>query len=231
MIAGTNRVWESINGATSWIANSPVLPKGVLGVRSFVTQLAYAISNPAFAIAGTSDGNVWMGRNMGSGAANAVWVNVTASNAVLPNRPIMDVVTDPLNPLIAYASIGGFDQNSAATPGHVFRLECQADCATFAWTNKSGNLPNIPANSIATNPLLPSQVFVGTDWGLYFTNDINVPTPVWQRHEGLPHVMVWDMAIDRGFTTLAVFTRSRGAWAWPLPTVLPEPAIFENGFE
>lgn len=231
LIAGTNRIWETINGATSWIANSPVLPKGVLGARSFVTQLAYAISNPAFAIAGTSDGNVWMGRNMGSGAANAVWVNVTASNAVLPNRPIMDVVTDPLNPLIAYASIGGFDQNSAATPGHVFRLECQADCATFAWTNKSGNLPNIPANSIATNPLLPSQVFVGTDWGLYFTNDINVPTPVWQRHEGLPHVMVWDMAIDRGFTTLAVFTRSRGAWAWPLPTTLPEPAIFENGFE
>jgi len=29
--------------------------------------------------------------------------------------------------------------------------------------------------------------------------------------------MVWDMAIDRGFTTLAVFTRSRGAWVTPLP--------------
>ncbi|MDQ3928291.1 MAG: S-layer homology domain-containing protein, partial [Chloroflexota bacterium] len=27
-----------------------------------------------------------------------------------------------------------------------------------------------------------------------------------------------DMAIDRGFTTIAVFTRGRGAYAWPLPT-------------
>jgi hypothetical protein len=31
-------------------------------------------------------------------------------------------------------------------------------------------------------------------------------------------VMIWDMVIDRGATTLAVFTRSRGAFAWPLPT-------------
>jgi hypothetical protein len=33
----------------------------------------------------------------------------------------------------------------------------------------------------------------------------------------LPHVMVWDLTIDRGYTTLAVFTRSRGVYAWPLP--------------
>ena len=30
--------------------------------------------------------------------------------------------------------------------------------------------------------------------------------------------MVWDMSIDRGATALAVFTRSRGAYAWPLPS-------------
>jgi uncharacterized repeat protein (TIGR01451 family) len=29
--------------------------------------------------------------------------------------------------------------------------------------------------------------------------------------------MIWSLSIDRGFTTLAAFTRSRGAWAWPLP--------------
>jgi len=30
--------------------------------------------------------------------------------------------------------------------------------------------------------------------------------------------MVWDMQIDRGSTTLSVWTRSRGAYAFPLPT-------------
>ncbi|MEO6066019.1 MAG: hypothetical protein ABIP49_09605, partial [Lysobacterales bacterium] len=42
MLAGTNRVWETILGAvpaTSWYINSPNLAKGTLGVRSFVNQL------------------------------------------------------------------------------------------------------------------------------------------------------------------------------------------------
>jgi uncharacterized repeat protein (TIGR01451 family) len=64
---------------------------------------------------------------------------------------------------------------------------------------------------------MPGQMFAGTDWGLYYTDNINANPPVWQRFEGLPHVMVWSLSIDRGFTTLAAFTRSRGAWAWPLP--------------
>ena len=64
----------------------------------------------------------------------------------------------------------------------------------------------------------PQVVFAGSDWGLYYTNDITANTPVWQRFEaGLPNVMIWDMAVDRGYTTLALFTRSRGAYAWPLP--------------
>jgi len=29
--------------------------------------------------------------------------------------------------------------------------------------------------------------------------------------------MIWSLTIDRGATTLAIFTRSRGAYAWPLP--------------
>ena len=30
--------------------------------------------------------------------------------------------------------------------------------------------------------------------------------------------MIWDMQIDRGNTTLSVWTRSRGAYVWPLPS-------------
>ena len=43
--------------------------------------------------------------------------------------------------------------------------------------------------------------------------------------------MIWDMAIDRGFTTLALFTRSRGAYAWPLPTDPTDTMPFLDGFE
>jgi uncharacterized repeat protein (TIGR01451 family) len=178
----------------------------------------------------------------GLGTADAATaVDVTGGNSVLPNRPMMDVATDPNNPLIGYAAVGGFAGNTPATPGHVFQVTCTANCASFAWVDKSGNLPDIPANAVIANPNIPSQVFVGMDWGLYYTDDINADPPVWQRFEGLPHVMIWSLSIDRGFTTLAAFTRSRGAWAWPLPqpsgdsadiavTIAP-PSSVEAGLE
>jgi hypothetical protein len=160
-----------------------------------------------------------MGFGLGQGRADsATWVNVTDGNRVLPNRPIMDVITAPDLARVAYAAVGGFDQNTPTTPGRVFRLGCSPNCRKFAWRDKSGNLPNVPVNAIMVNPRNPRQVFAGTDWGLWFTDDINVSTPQWRRFTaGLPSVMIWDMTVDRGYTTLAVFTRSRGAFVWPLP--------------
>lgn len=236
MLAGSFRVWESITGgipSTSWYANSPELTKNTLGDRSFINQVAHAVSDPTIAIAGTNDGNVWIGFGLGQGTANtSSWVNVTGGNAVLPNRPIMDVNTDPLNPLVAYAAVAGFAQNTPAQPGNVFQVTCTPGCASFTWRNVSGNLPNVPVNSVIANPNNPAQVFAGSDWGLYFTDDVFASSPLWQRFEnGLPNVMIWDMTIDRGFTTLVLWTRGRGAWAWPLPGPDAADLLFRNGFE
>ncbi|MEO5951232.1 MAG: hypothetical protein ABIQ44_02070, partial [Chloroflexia bacterium] len=229
LLSGTYRVWEHLNGAlaaTNWYTNSPDLTKGTLGDRSFINQLAYAPRTDNIAIVGTNDGNVWIGFNLGTGVPlSASWANVTGNNTVLPNRPILDVALDGNVSLtttlpIGYASVGGFDQNTPAQPGHVFKITCTTlSCASFTVENKSGNLPNIPANGIISNPRYRQQVFVGTDWGVYYTNNIDVASPVWERfNAGMANVMVWDFSIDRGFTTLAAFTRSRGAFVWPLPS-------------
>jgi hypothetical protein len=123
---------------------------------------------------------------------------------------------------VGYAAVGGFNANTPTKPGHVFQVTCTATCGSFTWADKTGNLPDIPVDSIIVNPNIPKQVFAGTDWGLYYTNDITVSSPSWSRFDtGLPHSMIWDMAIDRGSTTLSVWTRSRGAYVWPLPTSLP----------
>ncbi|MBL8298155.1 MAG: hypothetical protein JNN30_07405, partial [Rhodanobacteraceae bacterium] len=60
---------------------------------------------------------------------------------------------------------------------------------------------------------------------------ITAANPVWNYFQGLPRAMIWDLVVDRGLTTLAAFTRSRGAWAWPLPTGGIADRIFANGFE
>jgi uncharacterized repeat protein (TIGR01451 family) len=224
LIAGTVRVWETVSGATgtnTWYVNSPAnLTKASLGNRSYINQLAFEPSSQNTVVVGTNDGNVQIGFGMGGGSFTSTWVNVTGGNSVLPNRPILDVAFDPKTTTapVAYAAVGGFNQNTPTTPGHVYRVTCNANCGSFTWDDKSGNLPNIPVDSIIANPNFPQQVFAGTDFGLYYTDDVRVASPVWYRfNAGLPNVMIWDMSIDRGNTTLALFTRGRGAFAWPLP--------------
>lgn len=236
LITGTTRVWETITGAASstvtwYITNNPPgttggpnLTKGTLGNRSFINQVKYSPKYQSVAIVGTNDGNVQIGFNLGTGVANqANWVNVTGGNTILPNRPILGIALDPTvsapDVPLGYAAVGGFNANTPTTPGHVFQVTCAATCGSFTWLDKTGNLPDIPVDSIIVNPKYPQQVFAGTDWGLYYTDDINASTPVWNRFEnGLPHAMVWDLQIDRGSTTLSVWTRGRGAYVWPLPS-------------
>jgi hypothetical protein len=236
LIVGTTKVWETINGTIddanappTWYINGPDdLTKGTLADRSYINQLAFEPKDQTIVIVGTNDGNVQIGFGMGSGSDSSTWVNVTGNNVVLPNRPILDVAFDPTTTTApkAYAAVGGFNANTPTTTGHVFQVTCTANCATSVWSNKTGNLPDIPVDSIIANPKFPTQVFAGTDWGLYYTNDITAVSPTWYRFEnGLPHVMIWDMQIDRGNTTLSVWTRGRGAYAWPLPSavIIPPP--------
>ncbi len=232
LVAGTTRVWETITGnaastVTWYVTNNPTtqnLTKQALGNRSYINQVKYSPKFQSVAIVGTNDGNVQIGFNLGTGTqAQATWVNVTGSNATLPNRPILGIALDPSVPAanvpVGYAAVGGFNANTPATPGHLFQVTCGTSCGSFTWLDKTGNLPDIPVDSVIVNPNYPPQVYAGTDWGLYYTNDITAASPVWARFEnGLPHAMVWDMQIDRGATTLSVWTRSRGAYVWPLPT-------------
>jgi hypothetical protein len=220
LIVGTYRVWETLTSGNVWAPVSMNLTKQTLGNRSFINQLAFEPKDQSRAMVGTNDGNVQYGHGLATGGL-AVWVDLTGGNTVLPNRPILDVAMDPTTTTapVGYAAVGGFNANTPTTRGHVFQVTCTADCATFVWANKSGNLPDIPVDSIIANPKFPQQVFAGTDWGVYYTNDITAVSPQWARFEnGLPHAMVWDMQIDRGNTTLSVWTRSRGAYVWPLPS-------------
>ncbi len=231
LIAGTTRVWETITGnaasTVSWYVTNnftaPDLTKESLGNRSFINQVKYSPKFQSVAIAGTNDGNVQIGFNLGTGVgAQATWVNVTGSNAVLPNRPVLGIALDSNAASAAvptgYAAVGGFNANTPTTPGHVFQVVCTSNCGSFTWNNKTGNLPDVPVDSIIVNPNFLQQVFAGTDFGVYYTDDITVASPIWYRFQnGLPSVMVWDMSIDRGATTLSVWTRGRGAFVWPLP--------------
>ena len=153
------------------------MTKQSLGNRSFINQVKYSPKYQSVAIVGTNDGNAWIGFNLGTGTqAQANWVDVTGNNTVLPNRPVMGIALDPsvsaANLPVGYAGVGGFNANTPTTPGHIFQVTCTANCGSFTWADKTGDLPDIPVDSIIVNPNQPQQVFAGTDWGVYFTDDV-----------------------------------------------------------
>jgi hypothetical protein len=225
LIAGTTRVWETVAGGNATFSSSDwyVTNRPLCQNMGLINQVKYSPKYQSVAIVGTNDGKVWIGFNLGTGRpAEANWVDVTDDNTVLPNRAILGIALDPSVSApdlpVGYAAVGGFNANTPCTPGHVFRVTCAANCGSFMWANRTGNLPDIPVDSVIVNPNMPQQVFAGTDWSLYYTNDIRAESPIWQRFEtGIPHAMVWDMQIDRGATTLSVWTHSRSAYAYPLP--------------
>src|SRR5262249_43974680 len=142
LIVGTQRVWETTTGPNGWYPASMNLVKGTLADRSYINQLAFERMDQSRALAGTNDGNVQYGHGLAVGGI-ALWVDITGGNTILPNRPILDVAFDPTTTTspIGYAAVGGFNANTPTTPGHVFRVVCTADCATFVWSDKTGNLP------------------------------------------------------------------------------------------
>src|SRR5207244_7301394 len=163
LIAGTTRVWETINGGNAsmgsgdwYITNNPTtqnMTKQTLGNRSFINQVKYSPKYQSVAIVGTNDANVWIGFNLGTGTASqANWVDVTGANLVLPLRPVLGIALDPSVPSVdvpvGYAAVGGFNANTPTQPGHVFQVTCASNCGSFTWADKTGNLPDIPADSI-----------------------------------------------------------------------------------
>src|SRR5205085_5796925 len=115
------------------------------------------------------------------------WVNVTGSNVVLPNRPVLGIALDPsvatADVPVGYAAVGGFNENTPTRPGHVFKVTCRSNGGSFSWQDKTGNLPDIPVDSIDVNANHPQQIVAGSDSGLYFTNHINQASPIWYRLE------------------------------------------------
>lgn len=59
-----------------------------------------------------------------------------------------------------YATIHGFNDS---VPGHVFR----STDAGQTWQDISGNLPNVPAYSVAAHPTLATTLYVATAMGIY----------------------------------------------------------------
>lgn len=62
------------------------------------------------------------------------------------------------------------------------------------WQEKDGNLPDIPVKTILQNPLNLEEVIIGTELGVWYTNNFSSSSPTWETsYNGMSNVKVLDL--------------------------------------
>ncbi len=194
LAGGTYRVWRTTNSASSWTAISGDLTgDGTGGSGATISALAIAKGNSSVIYVGTTNGRVQVTTNAGTS-----W---TLRNSGLPSAYVTKVVIDPSNSNIAYATFSGFSASQKVY---------KTTNAGVSWTNISSNLPNIPVNSFVINPASTSNLYAGTDLGVFSTTDGGTS---WVKDgSSLPNVVVSDLRIRASDSKIVAFTHGRSAW-------------------
>lgn len=109
------------------------------------------------------------------------------------------------------------------------------------WVGKEGNLPDLPVKSILKNPLLPNEVMIGTEMGIYATGNFDAANPNWvPQINGMTNVKVLDLDLRTADNTILATTHGRGMFTGTFDTLsLSEenlndriniyPTVVENG--
>jgi len=194
---GTDRIYRTTDGASSWTPISGDFTDGIPGTRlGTVTTIAVSPVNSSIIWAGTDDSHVWVTSDYGNS-----WKDVSAN---LPYRWVTRVVPDPLNQDIAYVTFSGLKWVDPQP--HVFRTEDLGQ----NWTDISNNLPDAPVNALAVNPLNTHNLFVGTDLGAYYS--LNYGDSWEYISQNFPLVSVYDMKIHPTENYLAIGTHGRSMY-------------------
>jgi uncharacterized repeat protein (TIGR01451 family) len=208
---GTYRVYQTTDSAASWTAISPDLTSG--GV---LTTIAVAATNANVVYAGSNNSNISVSTNALMGAA-ATWAS---RNAALPPRYITQIAVDPRNSQTAYVVFSGFS-GFGDTLGHVFKTTNGGS----SWKDISGNLPNIPVNSIVVDPVLANTLYIATDVGTFWTRNGGTWSPLMS---GLPKAISTFLQLHNPSRTLRVATYGRSLFDAHLPMADLALAMMES---
>ena len=80
-----------------------------------------------------------------------------------------------------------------------------------SWRSLEGNLPDLPVKCVLQNPLRPQEVIIGTELGVWVTDDFTVTSPNWvQAYNGMSDVTVLDLDLRTSDNTILASTHGRG---------------------
>ncbi|KGL62829.1 glycoside hydrolase, GH74 family [Polaribacter sp. Hel1_85] len=81
------------------------------------------------------------------------------------------------------------------------------------WNAKDGNLPDLPVKTILQNPLNLEEVIIGTELGVWYTDNFSAENPTWKTsYNGMSNVKVLDLDL-RDDNMVFAATHGRGVFS------------------
>ncbi|HEX3703857.1 MAG TPA: hypothetical protein VHU82_11030 [Vicinamibacterales bacterium] len=144
--------------------------------------------------------------------AGGAWHQLTLPSNV-PNRYISGLAIDPADPsgATAYLGFNGFSRVWIEGPGAGLGHLWKTTDAGATWTNVSGNLPDVPVNTVL---LAGAKIVLATDLGVVVSSDGGAH---WSRLGGnLPYTTVMKVRLGPDNRVYAA-THGRGIWSIAKP--------------
>lgn len=179
-----NNVWRSTNAGESWTKISKFS-------SSPITWFSIAPSNSNYLYVVIRNA-LYMTSNAGLN-----WTRIPIES----NNTITSVCVSPTNPQQIWYSLSGYDPNSK-----VFMYD------GTSFTNLSGNLPNVPVNTIVYQKNTNDRLYIGTDIGVFYSEN---KSNIWDNiNTNLPKLIISELEIFYGSKVpkLRAATYGRGLW-------------------
>lgn len=201
---GGRNLYESTDGGDTW--------NDIIGL----TAQGFTVRVSAIDISKSDKDVIWIGVNASDvfftnvgGGAYSDWTRKGNSNSILPNLIVTDISIHPLDPKKVMITFGGYNQT------HIFITEDGGN--TFE--NRSLNF-DMQVNSVRWHPELLDMVYVGTDVGIFASEDSGMTwsaMPYYSEGEGPVYVGVEELfwqgdGSASNLYYLMAATHGRGMW-------------------
>ena len=204
MLAGGRSLWRSSNVKAPTPTWTAIRGPGT----DHLSAIAIARSDRARIWIGLNNGEVWKTSNGTAAAPTWTAVDDNAARNPLPKRYVTRILLDDADPEIAYVAFGGFATDN---------LWRTANGGTsFANIHSAGPvpLPAAPIYGIARHPSQPDWLYVGTEVGVFATEDRGAH---WSTtNDGPANASVDELVFLHGSTTLLAATHGRGLFTAPV---------------
>ncbi|MCC1484457.1 thrombospondin type 3 repeat-containing protein [Winogradskyella immobilis] len=190
-------VYGNLEGGSSAAITEDFLTNGIFGSEPSALQVSRFTTDATLLMIGTDTGQLLRVENANEGSDDSQFTDIRGSDFV---GSISDIeFGENENSIMVTMSNYGVDSVFFTEDGGA------------TWASKEGNLPNIPVYAILPSPFNPNEVILGTQFGVFRTDNFLDANPIWQpSFNGMSNVPVRDLDLRPSTNEVLATTHGRG---------------------